>query len=308
MISIVVAAYNEQDNLAELHKQVQTAMSKPKKDYELILIDDGSTDGTYQKMLDIKGRDPHVKLIKFRKNFGQSAAWDAGFKHAKGDVIITMDADLQNDPADIPKLVEKLDSGYDVVSGWRKDRKDSFLKVSFSKISLLFRKAIIDDKVSDSGCSLKAYRKEALQDLDLAGEMHRYITELLSLRGFKIGEVIVNHRPRTRGKTKYNMIRLMKGFLDLLVVAFWQKYSARPVHLFGGLGILSFFSGAIVGLELLYEKFMHGAAIANRPLLLLAAILCILGLQMFVFGLMSDILIKLYYNSGKKSYYIESVK
>jgi glycosyltransferase involved in cell wall biosynthesis len=304
-ISIVVPAYNEEENVEEFHAKVSKVMKSMKKPFEMVFVDDGSKDKTYEKLEKIAKKDPNVKIIKFRRNFGQSAAWDAGFKNAKGRYIITMDADLQNDPEDIPKLLEKIEEGYDVVSGWRFNRKDSLPKRFFSWISRLLRKFIIDDRIHDSGCSLKIYRKECFDGLDLQGEMHRYITEILSLRGFKITEIKVNHLPRKKGKTKYNLLRVPKGFLDLIVVAFWQKYSARPVHLFGSMGILSGALGTVINLYMLYLKFFMKVSIANRPLLLLGVLLCILGLQFLVFGLISDILVKMYYSGSRKNYYIE---
>lgn len=312
-LSIVIAAYNEENNLLELYKKlnnsIQKLISKNQiKNYEIIFIDDGSTDNTYYLLEDLAKKDKNLRILKFRKNFGQSAAWDAGFSHSKGNIIITMDADLQNDPEDIQKLLNELKSkNLDVVSGWRHNRKDSFTKKLFSKISRIARNFIIDDKVHDSGCSLKAYKRESLNDIELKGEMHRYITEILALKGYKIGEIKVNHHPRKFGKSKYNIIRLPKGFLDLLVVAFWQKYSARPIHLFGGFGILMTFFGFITGLYLIYLKFFKAVSISNRPLLLLAVLFVILGIQFIIFGLIADILIKLYYSKGKRSYSIEKI-
>jgi len=298
--------YNEVQNVNELYSKIKYVFKKLKKSHEIIFIDDGSTDNTYKTIE--KLNDKSVKIIKFRKNFGQTAAWDAGFKHAQGNFIITMDGDLQNDPNDIPKLIKKLNEGYDVVSGWRYKRKDNFSKKLFSLFSRQLRKFIIDGKIHDSGCSLKIYKKECFKDLDLQGEMHRYITEILALKGFKIGEVKVNHFQRRKGKTKYNFIRLPKGFLDLIVIAFWQKYSARPIHLFGGLGIMMSLLGVITGLYLIYIKFAEGIAIANRPLLLLAVLLVVLGIQFIIFGLIADVLVKMYYSGSKKNYSIEKVK
>jgi glycosyltransferase involved in cell wall biosynthesis len=302
-LSIIIPAFNEEKNIAELFKRLNAVLKTLKNKYEIIFIDDGSTDNTYKEVKKLDKSS--VIILKFRRNFGQSAAWDAGFKEAKGKLIITMDADLQNDPNDIPKLINKLNEGFDIVSGWRFNRKDSFGKKIFSKFSLMLRKLIIDDKIHDSGCSLKIYRRECLEDLDLHGEMHRYITEILALRGYKIGEVKVNHNPRKHGKTKYNLIRLPKGFLDLLVVAFWQKYSSRPIHLFGSLGIIMSLFGSLIGVYLLYVKFYLRQGIANRPLLLLAILSIILGIQFIIFGLIADILVKIYYSGKNKNYYIE---
>jgi glycosyltransferase involved in cell wall biosynthesis len=304
--SVVIPAFNEQENVKELYRKLSSVMKGLKKKYELIFVDDGSTDNTFKELESLSKKDNCLKIIKFRKNFGQTAAWRAGFDNSKGKIIITMDADLQNDPNDIPKLLEKIEEGYDAVSGWRHNRKDSFFKKFFSLFSRILRRRIIKNKIHDSGCSLKAYKKEALEDIEMQGEMHRYIIELLSLKGYNIAEVKVNHYPRKKGKTKYNIIRLPKGFLDLLVVAFWQKYSARPIHLFGGFGIISSFMGMVIGAYLVYVKFKFNVAIANRPLLLLSALLIILGIQFIIFGIITDILTKLYYKE-KKNYNIEKI-
>lgn len=302
MISIVIPAFNEEENIKELYEKIRQSQ----KEAEIIFIDDGSTDRTFYELEKLKKNDRNLLIIKFRKNFGQTAAWKAGFDNASGEVIVTMDADLQNDPEDINKLVKKLDEGYDVVSGWRHKRKDNFSKKLFSLFSRFLRNKIISDEIHDSGCSLKAYKKECLKDLELHGEMHRYIAEILALKGYKIAEVKVNHNPRKKGKTKYSLIRLPKGMLDLLVVLFWQKFSDRPIHLFGGLGLIMSSLGFIIGTYLVYLKFFFGVSIANRPLLLLSVLLIILGIQSIIFGLIADILSKVYY-TDKKSYSIEKI-
>ncbi|MBT3721621.1 glycosyltransferase family 2 protein [archaeon] len=305
-LSIVIPAYNEKENIVELYKRLSAVLKQLKKTYEIIFVDDGSSDGTFVELDKISKTDKNVKVIKFRKNFGQTAAWSAGFDSSKGDLIITMDSDLQNDPKDIPKLLKKISEGYDVVSGWRHKRKDKFFKKFFSLFSRFLRKKLIKDQIHDSGCSLKVYKKEAIKELELHGEMHRYIVELLALKGYKIGEVKVKHYPRLKGKTKYNLIRLPKGFLDLILVAFWQRYSARPLHLFGGIGLLSTFFGVLIGIYLVYIKFKFGVAIANRPLLLLCVLFIVLGVQFIIFGIITDILTKIYY-SDKKNYSIEKI-
>jgi len=306
-ISVVIASFNEEKNLVGVYNSLKPVLLKFKKKTEIIFVDDGSTDNSYDVLLNFKKKDSSLKIIKFRKNFGQSAAWDAGFKEAKGSLIITMDADMQNDPEDIPKLISKLNEGYDVVSGWRHERKDNLSKKLFSSFSRFLRKLIIDDKIHDSGCSLKIYKRACVEDLDLHGEMHRYITEILALKGYKLGEIRVNHLKRKYGKSKYTFVRVLKGFLDLLVVAFWQKYSARPIHLFGGLGILMSFFGVASGLYLLYVKFAFNESIANRPLLMLSVLLVVLGIQFVIFGLIADILVKMYYSKGKTNYSIEKI-
>jgi glycosyltransferase involved in cell wall biosynthesis len=304
-LSVIIPAFNEESNIADVYRNLKDPLAKI--EHEIIFVDDGSSDSTFSEMEKLAKKDKNVKVVKFRRNFGQTAAWKAGFDAAKGDIVATIDADMQNDPKDIPKMIAKLDEGYDFVSGWRSKRKDTFSKKIFSHLSRLFRRLIIADPIHDSGCSLKVYRKECLNDLDLQGEMHRYIAELLILQGFKAGEVKVNHFPRKKGHTKYNLIRLPNGFLDLLVVAFWQRYSRRPIHLFGRMGLLMGLLGSLIGLYLVYIKFAFQASIANRPLLLLSVLLVVLGLQFIIFGLIADILMKLYYTNDRKNNNIERI-
>jgi len=264
-ISVVVPVYNEQDNVQLLFKRNAEVLSRMKVRYEIIIVDDGSRDRTLQNLLQIK--DSHLKIIRFRRNFGQTAAMDAGFKAAKGKIIISMDGDLQNDPGDIPRLIEKMKLGYDVVCGWRKHRKDPILKHILSRGANLLRKCILNDRIHDSGCSLWAYKNECFDDLDLYGEMHRFIPALLEWKGFKVTELVVKHHPRKFGKTKYTMQRVLKGFLDMIVVRFWMQYSTRPIHLFGGMGVTMGLLGILVGIYLSVLKFVYGLSIANRPLL-----------------------------------------
>ncbi len=304
-ISVVIPAYNEEENLPVLYAQLKRTLDRLRKSYEIIFVDDGSTDSSFKVLEAISKRDKKVRVIKFRKNFGQTAAIDAGFKESKGKVIVVMDSDLQNDPSDIPRLLEKLDEGYDAVSGWRYERKDPFGKKIVSLISNSIRRLITNDRIHDSGCSLKAYKRECIQNIDLYGEMHRYMTAMLSWKGFKIGEIKVQHHERKFGRTKYGIWRIFKGLLDLLVVKFWMQYSARPIHLFGAFGLLSFFFGSLIGLYLVIGKIFYGLALANRPLLLLAVLLVILGVQFILFGVLADIMIKVYYKNGKKPYTIE---
>ncbi len=306
-LSIVIPAYNEEQNIILLYHKIRDAVDKLKLNYEILFIDDGSTDNTYKIMERINASDKKVKIIKFRRNFGQTAALSAGFKHAEGRIVIAMDADLQNDPNDIKKLLDKLKEGYDVVSGWRYKRQDPITKKITSKIANILRKCLTNETIHDSGCTLKAYKKEAVKDLELYGEMHRFIPALLMWKGFKIGEVKVEHHPRKFGKTKYNVVRVAKGLLDLIVVLFWQKYSARPIHLFGGLGLLTGLLGLIAAVYLLVGKFAYGIALSNRPLLLLAVLLIILGTQFIVFGLIADMLTKNYFKD-KDIYSIEEFK
>lgn len=291
-----------------LHATVTDVMRKTGLSYEFIMVDDGSKDGTFETLTALQKGDPHLVIIRFRKNFGQTAAMDAGFKHARGAIIITLDADLQNDPQDIPLLLATMkERKLDVVSGWRWQRHDPLGKRMLSKLANAIRKSITRERIHDSGCTLKAFKKECFEGLDLYGEMHRYIPAILMWRGFSIGEVKVHHHERKFGKTKYDAKRVFKGFLDLLVVKFWMQYSARPIHLFGTVGIGMSLVGILTGAYLTFMKIFYGVGIENRPLLLLAILLIIIGVQFIVFGLIADILIKLYYR-GYPNYTIREIR
>lgn len=307
-LSIVIPAYNEEDNLAALHKELSDVLGSIGSECEIIFVDDGSTDSTFPTLQALHAQDPRVKVVRLRKNFGQSAAMSAGFERAQGETVVTMDGDLQNDPADIPSLLSSLEGGCDVVCGWRHRREDSLSKRVLSQFANWLRRRWTGESIHDSGCSLRAYRNGCLKDLELYGEMHRYVPALLSWKGYKVGEVPVRHRPRTKGKTKYNYQRLPKGFLDLLLVTFWRRYSLRPVHVFGGLGLLFAVSGVGLGLYLVVERVFFGVGLADRPLLLLAILLAILGIQFVVFGVLADIMIRVYYGQGdRRNYTIETI-
>jgi len=305
-ISIIIPAYNEEGNVVIIYEQISSVMNQLNKSYEIIFIDDGSTDKTFENLKRIKEKDAIVKIIKFRKNFGQTAALDAGFKHSKGEIIVSMDSDLQNDPNNIPDLLSKIRDGYDCVCGWRFNRNDSFIKRFISSGAHLTRKIIIRDNIHDSGCTLRAYRKECIQDLDLHGDMHRFIPALIIWKGFKVTEIKVKHMPRVHGKSKYNASRIVKGILDMLVVKFWTSYSSKPIHLFGTIGIFLSTVGVLIGLYLTYLKFVLGQLIGNRPLLLLSLLLMLLGFQMVVFGVLAEVLSRLYHKDSKY-YYIENI-
>jgi glycosyltransferase involved in cell wall biosynthesis len=248
-------------------------------------------------------------VVKLRKNFGQSAALRAGLDHATGRTIVTMDADLQNDPKDIPKLLEKLEKeDLDVVCGWRFDRKDSFSKKLFSKFANRIRKRFTGETIHDSGCTLRTYVKESTESLELYGELHRYIPAMLSWKGYRIGEIKTNHRERKYGKTKYNWKRIVKGFLDLLVVTFWQKYSMRPIHIFGSMGIILSFMGGIVSAYLVILRLFYGIGITDRPLFIVGIMSLVIGTQFFTIGILADILVKVYYGqNGRKNYLVERI-
>lgn len=303
-LSVIVPLYNEEGNVKELHKQILEACREIGKPFEIIFIDDGSKDETVKDCSDLT---PLV-LIKFRKNFGQTAAFDAGIKQAQGEVVITMDGDLQNDPKDIKLLLEKMNEGFDVVSGWRWQRKDTFTKKFFSRSANLLRKFLVEDNIHDSGCSLKAYKRACFENVDLFGEMHRFMPAILQFDGYRVGEVKVNHRPRIHGKTKYNWKRAIKGFVDMISIWFWRKYSSRPLHLFGGAGMLLSFAGFAILAWMSVEKIFLGMSISERNWPLVGVFLVLVGIQLFVFGLLADILLKSYYKSrGEMNYSIKEI-
>jgi len=303
-ISIVVPVFNEQDNVKKLHEEIVEALKKMDRSYEIIFVNDGSVDKTLENCRKLKP----LKIINFRRNFGQTASLDAGFKEAKGNIIVAMDGDLQDDPANIPKLLNKMkEGGFDLVASWRRVRKDSLSKKLLSKGADMLRKFLLNDGIHDSGCMLRAYRKECLEKLDLMGEMHRFIPATLGMRGFKIGEVEVNHRPRIHGVTKYNYKRLLKGFLDVLGVWFWMKYASRPLHLFGGAGLFSFILGAILLVLLFIARIFYAYSLSDKVWPLLAIFLMMVGVQLFVSGLMADILVKSRYRGKNMNYSIKEV-
>lgn len=299
-LSVVVPLFNEEGNVGRLHEKIVLACNKLKKPYEILFINDGSKDKTLEEA---KKLSP-LTLIEFRRNFGQTAAFDAGFKHAKGDVIVTMDGDLQNDPSDIPLLLETMErDGYDVVSGWRYKRKDSISKKIFSRGANFLRKILLHDEIHDSGCSLKVYKRECFEHLDLYGEMHRFIPALLEIQGFRVGEVKVSHHPRTQGVTKYNWKRGMKGFVDMISIWFWNRYSHRPVHIFGGIGILLMIIGKLLLVWMIIEKLFFGAELSEKIWPLMGIFLVMIGVQFFIFGLLSDIVTKIYYKNHERMNY-----
>jgi len=307
-LSIVIPTYNEEENVRPLYLALTRVLGDTGSEYEIVFVDDGSTDGTFRNMQALHTEDKRVKIVKLKKNFGQSAAMAAGLDYAHGDVIITMDADLQNDPADIPALLEELDKGYDVVCGWRQKRKDTISKKLFSRFANRLRKSLTGEIIHDSGCTLRAYRGECLKDLELYGEMHRYIPAILSWKGYSFGEILATHRPRTLGKTKYGFRRIPKGFLDLLLVAFWKRYSLRPIHILGGSGLVLAIAGFILGVYLVVERLAYSVSLSDRPLFMLAILMVIIGIQFLVFGVLADILIRIYNaQADRKVYTIDEV-
>ncbi|TGC10616.1 glycosyltransferase family 2 protein [Methanolobus halotolerans] len=307
MISIVVPFYNEEENVLPLYEEISESIDRLNKDFEIIFVDDGSTDSTYDIMADLAKKEERLKIIKFRRNFGQSAALKAGFDNAGGEFIITLDADLQNDPHDIPAMIDKIDTeDYDVVCGWRFNRKDAGSKKLFSKFANFLRNKLTSEQIHDSGSTFRIYKKECTRDLELYGELHRYIPAMLSWKGYRIGEIKTNHRERLHGKTKYNCKRLIKGFLDLIVITFWQKYSLRPIHIFGGIGMTLGMLGGIVTVYLIFMRLFFGTGLANRPLFTASILAIIIGIQFFTIGILADVMIKIYYGqNGRKNYLIE---
>ena len=302
-LSIIIPVYNEEGNIEELYQEIKAVLSRLLLDYEIIAVNDGSQDGSFALLKKISQSDHNFKVINFRKNYGQTAAISAGIDLAEGDILIPMDADLQNDPADIPKLLEKINEGYDVVSGWRKNRKDNWSRKIPSQIANKLISFVTRVKLNDYGCTLKAYKKEIVKDIRFYGEMHRFMPALASLQGARITEIVVNHRPRKHGKAKYGFSRIFKVILDLLTVKFLLTYMAKPMHFFGQAGFLLLFFGFLSGIVSLIEKFIFGLSLTNSRFPLLTVFLSIAGLQFILMGLLAEILIRVYYEGGKKTPY-----
>jgi glycosyltransferase involved in cell wall biosynthesis len=303
-ISVVVPVLNEEESLPILYQRLTEALAGNGYSYEIVLIDDGSTDRSFDIMHELQAQDEHLRVIRLRRNYGQTAAFAAGFDRAQGDVVITMDADLQNDPADIPALMDKIAEGYDVVSGWRVNRQDRFLDRRLP--SLLANRLIAwatGVRIHDYGCSLKAYRCEVLKDVRLYGELHRFIPALARAAGARVTEIPVSHHPRRYGKAKYGLSRTLKVFLDILAVRFLMSYSTRPIHIFGLLGLFSFLAGMVVLAYLAVVRVFLLQPIGNRPLMLLGILLTMLGVQLVTSGLLAELVTRTYYESQGKAIY-----
>jgi len=303
-LSVVVPLLDEQENLRPLYDQIRQALDG-RYAYEIIFVDDGSTDGSFQVLEEFHDADPNVRVIRFRKNFGQTAALSAGFSHARGGIVIAMDADLQNDPADIPMLVAKLREGYDVVSGWRKQRHDKALTRRLpSRMANWLISKITGVKLHDYGCTLKAYRREVLAQTKLYGEMHRFIPALASWSGAQIAECVVNHRPRTAGVAKYGLSRTWKVILDLITVKFLGSFSTKPIYIFGGLGGLMALFAFLLGLMVISQKVNAGVDMSGNPLLLLTAVLFLTTIQFILMGLLAELLVRTYHESQNRPTYV----
>lgn len=304
-ISVVIPLYNEEENIPHLRAALREALDSSGYSYEIIIVDDGSKDKSFLLLREWALQDNRLTVIRLRRNFGQTAAFAAGFDYARGEIVITMDADLQNDPQDVPKLMAKIDEGYDIVSGWRKDRQDRFLD---RKLPSMLANGLIsnvtDVRLHDYGCSLKAYRREVLQHVHLYGELHRFIPALMSQVGGTVVEVPVNHRARKFGKSKYGISRTIRVMLDLITVWFLGTYATRPIHVFGTAGLLSAAGGLLIGLYLTFIKLFLQASIGGRPLLLLAVLLVVIGVQLVTMGLLGEMVTRTYYESQQKPIYI----
>lgn len=304
-ISIIIPLFNEEENIEKLHAEILHVCRANPFIFEIIFVDDGSTDKTFERS---KTLSP-LKIIRLRKNFGQTAAFDAGIKSAKYPYIITMDGDCQNDPNDIPLLIKTLEqNNLDIVSGWRKNRKDSFTKRFISRGAHTFRCFLIKDHIHDSGCSLKIYKKECFDGLSLYGEMHRFIPALLMGSGYRVGETVVNHRPRYKGVSKYNWKRTVKGIVDMMSIAFWHKFASRPLHFLGGFGLVLILLGFAAGVVTAYN-FFTGQGMSETAWPLLTVFFFLAGAQFFVSGLIIDVLLRNHYETTQnKAYSIKKIR
>lgn len=304
-LSVIIPVLNEIENLERLHKQITTNLSALNRPFEVIYVDDGSTDGSYEMLSKIAERDMRVKVVRFVRNFGQTAALACGIDHASGDILIPMDADLQNDPKDIEQLIQKLEEGFDVVSGWRKERQDElFLRLIPSWCANKLISVISGVRLHDYGCSLKAYRREVIKDIRLYGEMHRFVPIYASWVGAKVTEMPVTHHARQFGKSKYGIERTFKVILDLMTVKFLSSYATKPIYVFGSAGLWSFVAAAAGFTWMVILKFFYNCTFIQTPLPVLVAMFFMLGIQFILMGLLAEILMRTYHESQDKRIYI----
>lgn len=303
-LSVVVPVYNEEDNIGPMYDELTSALEELGCTYEVVVVDDGSQDESFIRLKKIHEQDPHWQIIRLRRNFGQTAGLTAGFDAARGKVIVTIDADLQNDPRDISKLLAKIDEGYDIASGWRVDRKESFL---IRRVPSLLANRLISRtthiQLHDYGCTLKAYRSEVVKNIRLYGELHRFIPAIASSMGVVVCEVPVNDRARRFGKSKYGIWRTFRVILDLITVSFMLRFSTKPLHIFGGLGFVLASAGMLTAVYLAYTRLVLRQGIADRPLLLLSVLLIIVGVQMISMGLVAEMVMRVYYETGGRTIY-----
>ena len=304
VLSVVIPVYNEAENVEPLYGELSSVLKGLGKTFEIVMVDDGSADGTFEALKTLHEKDSRVRVIRFRRNFGQTAALAAGFDHARGELVVTLDADLQNDPTDIPRLLAKMDEGYDLISGWRRHRKDPWLTRRFpSEVANRLIAWVTGVPLHDSGCMLKAYRREILQEIHLYGEMHRFIPSLAATVGARISEVETNHRPRIHGRTKYGISRTFRVILDLLTVKFLLSYATRPLHFFGLVGFLLGGAATPIFLYLLVERIFLGQPLSTRPLFTLTIFTILLAVQFLTFGLLGEVMIRTYYEAQRKPIY-----
>jgi glycosyltransferase involved in cell wall biosynthesis len=310
MLSIIVPVYNEEESLPELYAQVRPVMEALGRDWELILVNDGSRDNSAAVLDGLAAQDRRVKVVHFRRNAGQTAAMMAGIDFASGEVIIPMDADLQNDPRDIPRLLAKLEEGYDIVSGWRKDRQDDSLRRNFpSRVANWLISRVSGVRLHDYGCSLKAYHRDVIKGVKLYGEMHRFIPIYASWYGARVTELPVTHHARKFGHSKYGLERIAKVFLDLMVVKFLDRYAQKPIYVFGGFGLISLALGFLSGLVAIYLKLFHGLNFVRSPLPLLAVFASMLGVTCILLGLLAELMTRTWFESqGRSTYLVRSTR
>jgi glycosyltransferase involved in cell wall biosynthesis len=299
-ISVLIPLFDEEESIRPLIQAIKSALRKISSDYEIFFVDDGSQDNSYKVIKEAARVDNKIRYISFRKNYGKSAALQIGFRHVTGDIVITMDGDLQDDPFEIPNLLSKLEEGFDLVSGWKKRRQDPIIKKYSSKFFNYVTRLLTGIKIHDFNCGLKAYKKDVVKDLKVHGELHRYIPVLANWKGFSISEIPVKHHPRRYGKTKFGISRFFKGFVDLITIIFTTRYIRRPMHLFGFLGALSFLAGFVVNGYLSYI-WLTGGNLSNRPLLFLGILLIIVGVQFFSVGLLGEVMAHTFHDDAAYS-------
>ena len=304
MISIITPVYNEEENIPELYENIKRVMEQIGGPWELIFVDDGSQDQSPKLMESISSIDTHVKAVKLRRNFGQTAALAAGIDHARGSIVIPMDADLQNDPEDIPRLLAKLEEGYDIVSGWRKSRKDSLIRTLPSFLANKLASWVTGVTLHDFGCTLKAYRREVLEGIQLYGDLHRFIPALASSVGARVTELEVNHHPRKYGKSKYGIARTFKVLIDLMTLKLLLAYNAQPMRIFGGLGFLMLGLGGLCGMATILMKLLLGTDMTGNPLLFMTVLAILGGIQLMGLGFLGEINMRTYYETQKKPIYV----
>ena len=303
-LSVVVPVYDEEGNVEELHRQLLVALDALDVNFEIIVVDDGSRDDTYPRLARIASEDDRFKVVKLRRNYGQTAAMAAGFDHAQGQVIVPMDGDLQNDPGDIALLLRKLDEGYDVVSGWRDDRQDGLLRRLPSRVANWLIGRVTGVHLHDYGCTLKAYRADVVHETRLYGEMHRFLPALAHMAGARIVEVPVQHHPRSAGRSKYGVGRTFKVLLDLLTVKFLSVWSTKPSHVFGGTGIILCAAGSLFVVWTAYQRLVNDIYVYRQPSLLVGVFLFTIGLNLVLLGLMAELIVRTYHESQGKSVYL----